>query len=491
MSLSRELKTKLRLLPDRPGCYLMRDCSGRIIYVGKAASLRNRVRSYFRASARRSAPPRLRSLIASVADLDFIVVRTEEDALATENKLIKDYQPRFNVLLRDDKRFPLLRLDTGTTWPRFQLCRVKRSDNAIYFGPYVSSGAARAAQEFVERKFGLRRCSVPNPDAGTHRHCINDIVRYCSAPCIGRVTRAEYRRRADEAAAFLNGERPALLDELVAAMNAASAALDFEKAAGMRDTLAMLRSAIKRRASVARPRGVPPAGAAAGVAALQAALGLSRPPAFIRAVDISNISGRHAVGAMVAAVNGVCRPELYRRFRITTAATVDDATMTAEVVGRHFRRLLEEQRPMPDLLLVDGGIVQLRAALAALEKLGIREVATAGLAKRFETIVVERRGRALLVSLPHDSPALQLLQRLRDEAHRFALAYHHRLRARLIRESVLDEIPGLGEGRKRLLLRRFGSVGGIASAGAETIAAVPGIGPALANRISAFLKPSS
>ncbi|MFA7160219.1 MAG: excinuclease ABC subunit UvrC [Kiritimatiellia bacterium] len=482
------VKSKLRTLPDRPGCYLMRDKTGKIIYVGKAASLRKRVRSYFRAATFRSAPPRLRSLVHSIADFDIIVARSEPDALLTENKLIKDYQPRFNVLLRDDKRFPLLRLDALAPWPRLTLCRIKRNDAALYFGPYVSSAAARAAMEFTENKFGLRKCADPAPGPETHRHCLNDVIRFCSAPCLGKISRSEYSARVDEAAAFLRGERPALLEEVRARMDQAAAQMDFEKAAALRDTLLLLHAALRRKAHLARTGGVSPARALEGLAALRRELGLEHAPRLIHAFDISNISGKHAVGSMVAAVDGICRPALYRRFRITTVEAADDPAMMAEVVRRHFKRLRDENRTMPGLLLVDGGITQLRAARAALRELGITGVPAAGLAKKLEEIYLHEERGCRKIMLPPQSPALQVLQRLRDEAHRFAVAYHRRVRAGLIRSSALDEVRGMGEERKKKLFRHFGSLKAMAAAHEKDIAAVPGIGPALARQLKVFLK---
>ncbi len=490
MQLSSLLKSKLRALPDKPGCYLMRDGSGRIIYVGKAASLRKRVKSYFRAATFRSASPKTRSLVHSVADLDIITARNEAAAILTENKLIKDYQPRFNILLRDDKRFPLLNIDLNQKWPRFRLCRIRRNDNSLYFGPYLSSAAARTALEFVENKFGVRKCASPDPDEETHRHCINDIIRFCSAPCIGKISPNDYRHRVHEGIAFLRGERPILLDELRNDMDQAAAKLNVEKAAVIRDALHLLFSAVKQRAHIARTDGVSSENARAGVADIQMTLGLKHRPMLIHAVDISNISGRHAVGSLVAAVAGICRSSLYRRFRITTVEKANDAAMMAEVIFRHFKRLKEEMKKMPDLLLVDGGIVQLRAAQSTLRKCGITNIAAAGLAKKMEHIYIENNDFVRRIVLPKDSPALQLLQRLRDEAHRFALAYHQRLRAKLIRESVLDDITGLGAHRKEKLLRRFGSANVIARVPEKEIASLPGIGPVLAHKIKSFFSNS-
>jgi len=487
---SSRLKSKLRGLPDKPGCYLMRDASGKIIYVGKASSLRKRVQSYFRAATMRSSSAKLRSLVHCVHDFDVITTRNEADALLTEDKLVKDFMPRFNVLLRDDKRFPLLRVELRQSIPRFRLCRIQRDDGALYFGPYLSSSAAREALDFVERKYGLRKCSVLNPDEKTHSHCLADVILHCSAPCVGKISPEEYLARINEAVAFLQGKRPQILDELRKIMEKASAELNFEKAAAIRDSLQLLIKAVKTRAHISSEKTVPPERAMADAKTLRQELGLNRVPTLIQAVDISNISGKHAVGSVVAAINGMCRPALYRMFRVTTVEAIDDASMMKEVISRHFRRLKGENKKMPDLFLVDGGIVQLRAAANALSELGIENVALAGLAKKFEEIYLETDGKSKRLVLSRESPALQLLQRIRDEAHRFANSYHSRLRAKLIRESILDEIPGLGPRRKQKLLERFGSAQDLAHAPENEIAAVGGIGRMLAKKIKAFLDKS-
>ncbi|MFC1461613.1 GIY-YIG nuclease family protein, partial [Verrucomicrobiota bacterium] len=201
MSLRGQLKEKVRELPDKPGCYIMRDRRGQIIYVGKAASLRKRVQSYFRHGTLRSADPKLRGLINSIDDIEVIVLKNEATAVLTEGRLIKAYRPRYNTFFKDDKRFLMVRLDMSQAFPRFQLCRIQRNDNSLYFGPYASSMAARVALEFVEKGFGVRKCRARLPDASDHKHCINDIVRFCSAPCLGRVSAGQYHARVNEACA--------------------------------------------------------------------------------------------------------------------------------------------------------------------------------------------------------------------------------------------------------------------------------------------------
>jgi excinuclease ABC subunit C len=487
--LSEKLRRVLEDLPDKPGCYLMRDRRGRIIYVGKAASLRKRVQSYFRAGTWRRADPKLRGLVRSVDDLDYVVLRNEAEALLTESQLIKDYKPRYNVDLRDDKRFLMLRIDPRDPWPMFKAVRLRRDDGALYFGPYVSSPAARAAMTFVEKRFGLRRCRPRVPGPEDHRHCINDIVRFCSAPCVGRVTREEYGERVQGACAFLRGESPELLEEVRASMEAAGAARKFEEAAAWRDMWFMLKEIVTQRARVVATPEMKRQDAQEGVILLQQALGLTVPPQIIECYDISNISGTHSVASMVCTVNGLPAVARYRHFRIKTVHQADDPAMMAEVIRRRFQRLRMDGGTAPDLLVVDGGVAQLNAAVHELRELGLEQIPVVGLAKRFEEIHIP--GHRQPLCLATDSKALYVLQRTRDEAHRFALAYHRRLRARRIRDSVLDEIPGIGDKRKKALLERFGSVMRLRRATAEEIAGVPGMGLAAAREILERLRSES
>jgi excinuclease ABC subunit C len=484
MNLPEQVKRKLRELPDAPGCYLMRDARGRIVYVGKAASLRRRVSSYFRDATLRRGTPKLRGLVRSVSDIECIVVRNEAEAILTEGRLIKEYKPRYNVSFRDDKRFLMLTADPGEPLPRFRLCRIRREDGNLYLGPYASAASARAALDFVEKTFGIRKCAPRVPDAATHRHCINDIVRFCSAPCIGKVTSEEYRARFDRACEFLRGGRKDEFAALEAAMKEAAAELRFEKAAALRDLMALLRKAVRDRARLAPTPQVRRSDAEAGVRELQEVLGLDQPPDAIEGFDISTISGTLAVGSLITFIAGQPQRGRYRRFRIRTVEGADDQAMIGEVIRRRFGRLKEEGRDAPGLVLVDGGITQVRAAKAALEETGFGRVRVAGLAKRFEEIVTEN---GVFRRLPRDSRALHVLQSLRDEAHRFALTYHRLLRARRIQESRLDDVPGVGAAIRRRLLERFGSVYRMARADRSEIAAVPGVGEKLADSILASL----
>lgn len=487
MDVPDKVKSKVRALPDQPGVYLMRDRNGRVIYVGKASSLRKRVQTYFRQATLRSADPKLRGLIKSVDDLDVLVVRTEEEATLTEGRLIKEYRPRYNVAFRDDKRFLLLKVDPHEPWPRFSLCRIRKDDGCVYFGPYASAASARAAQEFVEKRYGIRQCRPRIPGAEDYRHCINDIIRFCSAPCVGQIDAAAYRARVDEACAFLRGERKEVLKEVEAEMKDAAEAHDFERAAALRDTWFKLRAVIKRRTLGSKDLAVTAADAAAGLQELGRVLRLREPPSVIECYDISNISGTHAVGSLVCAINGLPHRNRYRLFRIKTVDGIDDPGMMAEVIRRRFGRALDEGSPLPGLVIVDGGITQLRAARAELDQLGLSTLPAAGLAKRFEEIVYEAEGVASPIRLPPESPALMVLKQIRDEAHRFALTYHRKLRARKIQESALDEVPGIGRKRKEQLLRHFGSIRRLRKASPGDIAAVPGIGPETAALIRSAL----
>jgi excinuclease ABC subunit C len=487
MQISERIRQKLDELPDKPGCYLMRDRRGKIVYVGKARSLRKRVQSYFRDATLRKADPKLRGLIKSVADIEHVVTRTEAAAALTEGQLIKDYRPKYNVSFRDDKRFLLLRADRSQPFPRLRLCRIKRKDTALYFGPYASSTAARATLDFVEKRFHLRKCTPRIPDTEAYRHCINDIIRHCSAPCVGKISSEKYLEQFDEACAFLRGERPAYLKELADEMEEAAAKLEFERAASLRDTLFSLRATVKERSRVRVTPEMAAEAALSGLAKLKDVLQIEGELSVIEAFDISNISGTYAVASMVCAIKGMPHRNRYRRFKIKTVEGSNDPAMIGEVIQRRFAPVVDgEGVPAPDLVLVDGGMTQLNAARAELDKLGLSNVPAAGLAKKYEELYV--CGRKTPIRLPIDSAALKLLQRVRDEAHRFALDYHHRLRRKRISESALDDIHGIGETRKLKLLRHFGSVHQLARASVEKIAEVDGIGPEMARTIYESLK---
>ena len=455
----------------------MRDRRGVIIYVGKAKNLRRRVSSYFRPGAHH--PPKVRSMVDTVYDFEFMTVRNEAESLLTETSLIKKYKPRFNILMRDDKRYLALRADPDAPWPRFTCCRIVRDDGARYFGPFPSAPVVRAAKDFVEKRYGIRECDAIEPDEETHRHCLADVIRTCSAPCLGRVSREEYAARFEEACAFLDGKRQAELAALEEAMRSASEKGDFEKAARLRDTLFALREMTKAHFVRKSPE-LRRDDAGRGLAELAEALGLDSPPRIIECVDISNLFGTDSVASLVVARDGLPDGRFYRHFRIKTIVGADDPRSMAEVVRRRYGSgsTLAGTSPRADLFVCDGGITQLRAAREAFSEIGVTDIPTIGLAERQEEVVFDDGRENLL--LPRDSQALFVLTRLRDEAHRFAITYHRNLRERHIRESVLDEVPGIGEAKKAKLLRRFRSIYGIARAEEADVAMAAGVGPSVA-----------
>ena len=482
------IRERLKTVPERPGCYLMRDRRGAIIYVGKAKNLRRRVMSYFRPGARH--PPKVRSMVACVHDFEFMTVKNEAESLLTEAALIKRYKPHFNILMRDDKRYLALRADMEAEWPRFSLCRIVRDDGARYFGPFPSAPVVRAAKDFVEKRWGVRECSAIVPDEETHRHCLANVIRRCSAPCIGKISREDYAARFAEACEFLDGRRPEVLSEVEAEMRSASDKGDFEKAADIRDTLFALKDMTKAHFVRKTPE-MRREDAERGLAALAEAIGLKAPPRIVECADISNLFGTHNVASLVVARDGLPDRRFYRRFKIKSFSGADDPRAMAEVVRRRYGpdSTLLETSPRADLFVCDGGITQLRAARAVFAELGISDIPTIGLAERQEEIVLDDGRENLL--LPRDSEALFVLTRLRDEAHRFAITYHRNLREKSIRESALDEVPGIGEAKKIKLLRAFKSIYGIARASEAEIAAAAGISACVAAEVARVAKRAS
>jgi excinuclease ABC subunit C len=498
----------LRDVPHRPGVYVMRDRLNRVIYVGKARDLRKRLAGYFTPSRRAAADLKTRALIESVWRFEYHTVRSDAEAVLYEGRLIKEFRPKYNISFRDDKRFLLVRVRLEDPWPRFHLTRLRKDDGARYFGPFANSGALRSTLNALRKKFGIRSCRPTVPGERDYRHCLDHIIKNCSAPCIGKITRDEYLGRIEEACAFLEGASRDMILEVEASMHAAAAALEFEKAAALRNLLEDLRTTTKPATRFTRkvlPASINPQD---DLRALADSLGLHAPPAIMECFDISNISDTHIVAGMVRFKDGVPDRANYRRYRITGPRRQDDFASMAEVVRRRYGRLLREaahaagedagcsQLPaeeaaaragavLPSLIIVDGGRGQLSSARRELARLGLHEVPLIGLAKEFEEI--HRPSHPQPLRLPPDSGALKLLQRIRDEAHRFANGYHSLLLKRRIRESILDDIPGVSESRKKALLSAFGSVRALAAQPPASLAEVPGVSLRLAEEISAFL----
>jgi excinuclease ABC subunit C len=450
-------------IPPKPGVYVYRDRFGKVIYVGKASNLRRRMSSYFQPSRIARADAKLRSLIHSIEDFSYEVVRTEDEALILESQLIKSYAPHYNILMRDDKRYLLLKLDHSEKYPTLKLARLRKNDNAEYFGPFPKGSALRMTLEFLLAHFGLRACRDSEPDEETRKRCLKRIVHDCCAPCTGNVTHEEYLARVEQTLAVLNGDLADVTAAVKEKMLKAAGEQKFEKAAHYRDVLTNLETVFKHKSRTFERSFLPGGGSGReSVAALAKALALQTPPRHIIGFDISNILGKLAVASLVDFKDGKPDRDSYRRFRIKTVHQSNDFAMMHEVVSRHFSRLLAENRPLPDLVMVDGGKGQLSSAIDALIKVGCPPLPIIGLAEKNEEIYVP--GRSEPVVLSRHNPALQMLQALRDEAHRFAISYHRSLRSKRLRYSELDGIQGIGPKRKQELLKTFKSLTAIGNA---------------------------
>ena len=606
---SNALEAKLRHLPTQPGVYLFKDAAGEILYIGKAKSLRPRVRSYFTRGQDHSL--KTRELVRRIADVDTIVVGSEAEALLLEANLIKEHRPRFNIQLRDDKRYPYIKVTVQEPFPRVFVTRNLTNDGARYFGPYTDVGPMRQALEVIKRLHPVRSCRYALPREAPRRPCLDYHIGRCLAPCVGLQSEMEYREMIDEVLEILAGRTGPVRERVEREMQAAVEELQFERAAVLRDVLAGLDS-IERRQRVADVRGgdqdvlgvardgdlgcavlmriregkvlgrevaffenmeeedeaalvstaatrfyfgrgehglddlpreiVLPAefadrelieemvGKAAGrrvrafvpqrgdklrlvqlanenarhlleeravlmesareraddvVYELQEALDLKVVPRMLVCFDISHTQGTEVVGSAVVFENGEPKKSEYRRFKVRGEWGNDDFRSMAEVVGRYFRRRVEEGLPIPDLAVIDGGKGQLSAAAAAIEETGAGDIALCSLAKREEEVYLV--GRPTPLRLPRTSPALRLLQRARDEAHRFAHGYNRKLRHRRALTSTLREVPGIGPARQQALLERFGSVRALRNAPVEEIAKLPGFSETLARRLHEHL----
>ena len=521
------MQKKVHEVPHKPGVYLMRDRFNRVIYVGKARDLRKRVSSYFLPSKLAQADLKTRAMLEATWDFETHTVRSDAESVLLEGKLIKEYRPRYNISFRDDKRFLVVRVDVSEEWPRFRLARFKKDDGSRYFGPYAHAGALRQTLNFMRKKFGVLTFGRGAP---TERELKSST--YQLPVRLSEINAEQYRERVTQACDFLEGHSREMISTLESEMHKAAEKMDFEKAAELRNMVNDLRSTTRPTRRFTRgslPNAIDPM---ADVHALADALRLPDAPRVMECFDISNISTTHVVASMVCFRDGVPDKNNYRRYRVRTVEGQDDFASMAEVVRRRYSRILLEAREtnldaaefsqenafdaarrletqalnaerltsnvelrgqkfpapvrLPNLIIVDGGKGQLSAACRELQRLGVHDLPIIGLAKEREEIY--RPGRALPLQLPMDSPALRLLQRIRDEAHRFANAYHQLLMKKRIEESILDDCQGVSQNRKNLLLRRFGSVNRLRKASVEEIAAIEGIGRKLAEEVHRFLQ---
>ena len=476
-------KAKARRAPHTPGVYLMKDPAGLVVYVGKAKDLKKRLASYFIPRARMT--PKVAAMMDTVADLEWHEVRSETEALLLEGKLIKRWRPRWNILFRDDKQFPQIRVDLGDPVPRFRIVRARTTESARYFGPFPHQQAVRRTINEMRKKFGILLADATPTQLPDGRWRLYGDLRSQIQKFPNEVTAEEYGARVTAACAFLEGKAGEWADQLEVDMRAAAAARDYEKAAELRDLLDALRRTTEKSRRFLRENPLPRRDESGALDALAAALGLSRPPATAECFDISHISGTLAVASMVRFVDGQADKTGYRRFKIKSFEGNDDFRSMEEVVGRRYSRLAEEGRAFPELVIIDGGLGQVGAALSAFRKAGLTPPPLIGLAKREETIVFPE-GREL--KLPRHDVGLALLMRIRDEAHRFANDFNADLRSRKLKESLLDEMPGLGPKRKDALLAHFGSIQKLRQASVEELAQVAGVSDKLAAEIAKFLE---
>jgi len=598
----------LAKLSKEPGVYLFRDDRNQVLYVGKANVLRTRVRSYFR--RREDLSRKNQKLVGLISDVETIVVGSESEALILEANLIKEHRPHFNILLRDDKKYPYIKVTVHEVFPRVEVTRRVLNDGSRYFGPYTSVGPMRQALDLIKSMYTVRSCRYDLPKDKPERACLDYHIGRCLGPCVGLQTEVSYREMTDEILRILEGDTEAIRSEVEERMQDASASLDFEQAAKMRDIVSgldslareqrvhraqggsfdviavardgelgagvvlkirsglllgrdaqrfekvreesdadlisslvsrhylsagdlvfgdlpehvllsedfedrallqdILSGATKRRVQVLVPQRGEKArlielaeqnarqvleDSAVGLYAsdraeealfrLQDELDLKIVPRLMVGFDISHTQGTEVVGSAVVFQNGEPRKGLYRHMRVKGGWGNDDYRSMAEVVGRYFRRVAEEGAPIPDLAVIDGGKGQLSASVEALAAQGMSDVTVIALAKKNEEVFLP--GRADPIRLDRRQRALHLLQRIRDEAHRFALRYNRKLRTKRTLHSELGEIPGVGPKRQQLLLKRFGSLRGVKAATREEIGRIPGVSEALASRILTYL----
>ncbi len=404
---------KIQSLPLTSGVYLMKNQSGQIIYVGKAISIRKRVQSYFRQN--KGATTKTDLLVADIDDIDIIETNSEAEALLLEASLIKEHSPKYNIELRDDKSYPLIAV-TAEEFPRISIERPRVNDPLTqYYGPYVGVGLVREALSIIRKIFHFRTCD-PLPK----KECLDFHIGLCEAPCLGKISKQEYAKNIRHVCLILEGKKNELTRNLKDEMENYARAKNFEAAAKVRDQL---------RAIGALYSGTKDVNYYKEAEQLQRALSLPRLPERIETFDISNIMGHQAVGSLVSFFLGKPDKKNYRRFKIREVEGIDDFKMIAEIVGRRYRRLKEERKSYPDLIVIDGGKGQLSSAVEALKKLDV-EIPIISLAKQEEEIFLPNKRNAIRLS--HASLGLKLLQRTRDEAHRFALLYHRHLRGRKV-----------------------------------------------------------
>ncbi len=457
---------RLKDLPMEPGVYLYKNKSGKIIYVGKAARLRNRVRQYFQKG--RAPDPKTEALVAEIADLDWITVETELDALFLEAELVRRYQPRYNILLRDDKSSGYIRVDYNSEHPTVTITRRPLDDGAKYFGPYFNVFSIKKALQYLRRAFPFSTHTGVVPK----RACLQYHLGLCPGLEEGKTDVKDYRANLRKLMQYFKGERKVLISQVERDMMAAAKAKQFEEAARLKKQLFALKGLTRQ--IVFSDREFMDLSKDEGLAGLADLLGLAAPPRRIEGYDISHMSGTDTTASMVVFTNGLPNKAEYRKFKMRIPGNDDFAHMNEAIIRRLSPKNVKQWK-LPDLFLIDGGKGQLSAALAARDKAGYSHIPMIGLAKREEEIVIKTDNGFQMQLLPKSSHIVKLLQRIRDESHRFAVSYHTVLKRQRQTASFLDDIPTIGPISRQKLLRHFGSMKRIMEARSGELEKVVGV----------------
>ncbi|MBI4397625.1 MAG: excinuclease ABC subunit UvrC [Candidatus Omnitrophica bacterium] len=470
-----DILQKIRQLPDTSGVYLMKNEAGEVLYIGKAGSLRKRVASYFQKDVMHG--PLIGVLVKWVTDIDYIETPTEVEALLLEAQLVNQHKPRYNTRLKDDKSYPLVKI-TREPFPKLVLTREKTDPKARYYGPFTDARLLREALRLIHEIFPIRKCRVLPKTACLYYH-----LGQCIAPCIYPEKKKEYSGLIDEISSFLGGGKKSLIEYLTEKMETRARELKFEEAQIYKGQIQALSQLRRKRFDRLNPNRVI---STTATSQLKQILNLKKYPERIVCFDVSNIMGHQAVASKVSFFRELPDTFDYRRYKIKTVTGIDDYSMIQEALRRMIRGIREgREEVIPDVIVIDGGKGHLNAAHAVLCEEAFTDVALISIAKRFEQIYTVRSSKPLPVE--RDSPLLHLVQKVRDEAHRFAVTYHRKLRGRKLFESVLDEMEGIGHLRKRALIRAFGSVEELKKANAESIAYRARMPILLARKVREFL----